>query len=151
MEVYTDASYVPNGQGNSYGGIGIYFGDDDKRNISECIVIGDINHQTMEMLAVLRALQLTIREDNIIINSDSQFVVDALTGKCDKHSPKSSKKKIPHHELMIQCRDMINKRDEYGFKTKIKHVHAHSGNKSNNAADRLAGEASHKFIVKNAN
>jgi ribonuclease HI len=150
MEVYTDGSVVGTGKGKHNGGIGVFFEDGSPKNISESMVLRDINHNTMEIMAVLRSLECTMGNKNVIIFTDSTFVLTSLGFLGDgqeEENPKSvDPKSMPHYETVSQCKEIINKRKSLGYHTTIKYVKAHNGNKGNNAADKLAYAASHKFI-----
>lgn len=58
INVYTDGSCIHNGKKHAIGGIGVYFGPDDARNISQRVQRGKITNQTMELEACLRAIEL---------------------------------------------------------------------------------------------
>lgn len=154
MEIYTDGSFVPGPNEICYGGIGVFFGDDDKRNISESIVAKNINHQTMELMAILRAFQCTMGNKNITILTDSQSTVVVLNDLYKKREKKDWKKGNgkyhPHHELCVQCRDAVERRNKLGYKTTIKYTRGHMSIGGNHNADKLAGLASHRFIPNTA-
>lgn len=149
MEIYTDGSVIGTGKGKHNGGIGVFFEDDSPKNISESMVLRDINHNTMEIMAVLRSLECTMSNKNVIIFTDSTFVLGSLGFLGDgqeEDSPKEvTSKSMPHYETVSQCKEIIDKRKSLGYQTSVKYVKAHNGNKGNNAADRLARDASHKF------
>ena len=67
--VYTDGSCSNNGKSNAKAGIGVYFGDNDSRNVSERINGKQTNNRA-ELLAILKAGQI-IGKDNVTIVSDS--------------------------------------------------------------------------------
>lgn len=150
MEIYTDGSVVGTGKGKHSGGIGVFFASDSPKNISESMIMRDINHNTMEIMATLRALECSMGNKSIVIMTDSLFVLTSLgflgDGKEEKSLKEINSKSTPHYETVMQCRDLIAKRKTLGYQTSIKYVKAHNGNKGNNAADRLAYAASHKFI-----
>ncbi len=79
--VYTDGSTLKNGKKNSIGGIGVYFGEDDERNVSESYMNKATNQRT-ELYAVIKALQI-VKDTNetrpVMIVSDSKYVVQGIT------------------------------------------------------------------------
>lgn len=100
ITIYTDGSSLNNKNYNSPAGIGVFFGDDDERNISLRIVG---TNQYAELYAIYMALN-TIKNDNydkITICTDSMYSINCLkvwiknwklnnwqtsTGKPVKHS-----------------------------------------------------------------
>jgi ribonuclease HI len=150
MEIYVDGSVVGTGKGKHNGGIGVFFENNSVKNISESMVLRDINHNTMEIMATLRALECSMTNENITILTDSTFVLTSLgftgDGKEEENPKKINVGSGPHYETVVQCKELIDKRKSLGYETSIKYVKAHNGNKGNNAADRLASAASHKFI-----
>ena len=85
--VYVDGSCFNNGKKNSAGGIGVYFGDGDSRNVSCRIVDGKVTNQTMELRACLAAIEAIIasrKEDEFFtIYTDSMYVVKCMTSWAD--------------------------------------------------------------------
>jgi len=62
LPVYTDGSCINNGKRGAVGGIGVFFGHGDTRNVSECVEFGDdtqgkVTNQTAELLACVRAIE----------------------------------------------------------------------------------------------
>lgn len=141
---------VPLNGGKHHGGLSVFFGKDDPRNVSESMIFKEVNHNTMEITAVLRALELTMDEKDLTIFSDSRFVLTSLNQTYKKRQKKGWKKgngtPYPHYELIAQCRSLIDRRKSMGYKTSVAYVKAHNGIMGNTNADKLAYEASHKFI-----
>ena len=89
FKVFTDGSSMNNGHKNCYGGIGVFFDDDSKYNISEKMTFkedGKVSNNVCELTACLRAIQ-TIKtfpdfnnlEDAIMVYTDSKYVLDSIT------------------------------------------------------------------------
>ena len=55
--IYTDGSCINNGKKNAKAGIGVYFGKDDKRNISKRIK-GKQTNNIAELKAILKAIKI---------------------------------------------------------------------------------------------
>ena len=78
--VYVDGACKDNERKNARRSIGVYWGEDDLKNISEKI---DLKHKQMngvaELLAVTKSIEQAIefKIDNLIIKSDSKYVTDA--------------------------------------------------------------------------
>jgi ribonuclease HI len=79
MNIYTDGS-VTNNQTKELrrGGIGVYFADNDSRNVSREIKENPTN-QRMELLACIKALEITNNNDNINIYTDSKYTINCVT------------------------------------------------------------------------
>lgn len=61
IDVYTDGSCTNNGKRNAIGGIGVFFGDGDRNNISRHVPASadlNITNQTMELLACCEAIEV---------------------------------------------------------------------------------------------
>ena len=72
--IFTDGA-VPNNQKkeNRKGGIGVFFGENDQRNISSSVKETKITNQVCELLACIKALEKLVStekigKNNIIIN-----------------------------------------------------------------------------------
>ena len=78
--VYVDGACKDNGRKNARGSIGVYWGEDDLKNVSEKI---DLKHKqtngVAELLAVIKSIEQAIefKIDNLIIKSDNKYVTDA--------------------------------------------------------------------------
>ena len=79
MKIFTDGSCKRNGSQSAYGGIGVYFGDLDERNVCEAVPpmsLGrPVTNQMTELLAMLRALEQIIESNRspVQIYSDSSY------------------------------------------------------------------------------
>lgn len=82
INIYTDGStQYKNNQRQS--GIGVYFGDDDERNVSK--IVNTIDNNECELLACIEALSIVQYKYNYVtIFTDSRLVVDGMNGQCTK-------------------------------------------------------------------
>ena len=85
--VYTDGSCSSNGYKNASAGIGIYFGENDIRNVSRKID-GKQTNNVAELIAIYEVYDI-IKEDikkgkKIVIVSDSEYSIRCLTSYGDK-------------------------------------------------------------------
>ena len=144
------------------GGIGVFFGDTDSRNISEAITTDKITNQVAELLACIKALYILKNENYkgfIYIYSDSMYVINCITSYCKKWEKnnwvKEDKTAIENLELIKELYKMVKE-----MKVIFKHCKAHREaplNKNsdefkiwygNQMADLLATNAS-KSVKKN--
>jgi ribonuclease HI len=77
--IFIDGSCLNNGCKNSKGGYGVFFGDEDPRNICKKLVISPIitkiTNNTAELMACLEALN--ILETNLLENKKNYIVTDS--------------------------------------------------------------------------
>lgn len=89
MYVYTDGAVSNNHDSTkSVGGIGVYFGPKDNRNISERFREGRVTNQRAELYAIIRTFETIIDdrlhcrpEIKIIIYTDSMYALNIITKK----------------------------------------------------------------------
>ncbi len=166
--VFTDGACLNNGKKNPTGAIGIFFSDSDIDNLGQ--VIADesikITNQTMELLAVIKAMQIIDRKimdkminpDIIYIYTDSTYIINSIT----KWYPvwvsndwmTTKNKPVENKELIQLLYELKNK-----YITIFKHVRSHKKepiDKSSDAylqwygnymADYLATNACKKYLV----
>ena len=145
INVYTDGACTNNGKPDARAGFGIWFGDNDERNISESFTGPQTNNRA-ELLAIIKAL--TILRDEIeqgqpvMIYSDSLYSIRCCTTYGEKMSKKGWQTKgedIPNRQLVEVAYNFVKKYNNIKFK----HIKAHTGLKDehsigNEHADRLA-------------
>lgn len=123
IDIYTDGATQFDGiKRNS--GIGVYFKDDDQRNLAQIVNTKDNNE--CEIMACIEALKIVINSCHFInIFTDSRLVVDRMNGIC--HSNK--------------CKELFDKLDilnKQFIDVKYIYVKGHSDNDGNNKADALS-------------
>ena len=149
ITVYTDGSCINNGKTNIQpkAGIGIYFGVDDPRNVSEK-VIGKQTNNVAEITAIIHAISMLRQEleANKIVNiyTDSKYSIKCCTTYGLKLEKKNwtSTDPIPNLELVRKAYNLC----KLYKNVRLHHVKAHSGKKDirsigNYHADRLANES----------
>lgn len=171
VEVFTDGSSFNNSRKatkNLAGGIGVFWGKNDYRNLSEPFYIKPITNNRAEIYAVIKAIEIySVSYDQkckgikkLIIYSDSQYVINTITkwykGWKARGWKKSDGKKPLNLDLLCHLDDLIEKYKNC-FKIDFKHVRAHKtapqDKKSkayflwygNNQADYLARQGSLKY------
>lgn len=138
VEVYTDGACSNNGQRGSTAGIGVYWGPNDIRNVSEPLSGRPTNNRA-EIHAVIRAVNDAKRYGykSITIKTDSQFLIDSMT-KWIKGWKKNG--------WLLSTGGPVKNREDFeeldqasqGILVEYKHVTAHNGIEGNEEADRLA-------------
>ena len=132
INIFTDGSCINNGKKNSKGGIGVFFGDNDPRNISERLNCDKITNQVAELKAISRALDIVINyKDIVYIYTDSSYCINIFVNWIKGWEKNNWKKKdgaIKNLELIKEINNKLK------FMTVIfKHVKSHckEPNKSN--------------------
>lgn len=109
MKVFCDGSCLNNAlssKGKSRGGIGVFFGNDDPRNISELLTCKKITNQVAELTAISRAMDVAISENFkgvMYIYTDSSYAVQTFSNWIhgwEKNGWKRKTGKIENLELI---------------------------------------------------
>ena len=144
LKVYTDGACSNNGQLNAKAGFGVYFGENDSRNISKR-VIGKQTNNVAELSAIIEVFSILKDEikmyNKIIIYSDSKIAIGWCTTTGEKYAKKNWTKKgtIPNVNLIKSAYElMLN-----NLNVSLKYIKAHTGlsdedSLGNDGADRLA-------------
>lgn len=80
VEVYTDGSCTNNGSVKAKAGLGVYFGENNRLNVSEP-VSGRATNNCGEIQAATKAIKLAHNEGikKLCIKTDSQFLINSVT------------------------------------------------------------------------
>ncbi|KAG7304326.1 hypothetical protein JYU34_011265 [Plutella xylostella] len=145
VQVYTDGACSANGRSGARAGLGVYWGDGHELNASEPVSgratnnCGEIQAATW---AIKQALQNGIKQ--LAINTDSQFVINAVT----KWMPGWKKKgwKLASGEPVKNEKD-FKELDSVQSKIAVKwvYVEAHKGIHGNEMADQLAKDGASRY------
>tara|TARA_Y100000992_G_scaffold302713_2_gene278752 strand:- start:3898 stop:4350 length:453 start_codon:yes stop_codon:yes gene_type:complete len=140
--VYTDGACSNNGKENANAGIGIYFQDNDPRNVSKRITGKQTNNRA-ELLAIIVAY-FTIEKDihagmTIVIGTDSEYAIRCFTTYGEKCAKQCWRKDIPNKELVQQGYELFKDTPTVS----LMHIRAHTGatdvhSLGNAKADQLA-------------
>jgi ribonuclease HI len=142
--VYTDGACANNGAANAIAGIGIYFGENNPKNVSKK-VIGKQTNNIAELQAIIDVFDI-IKDDidskKICIVSDSKYALSCVTGYGERQSLNNWQKNIPNKELVKYGYELYKNQKNIYFM----HIKAHTENndihsKGNNDADKLANKA----------
>jgi ribonuclease HI len=151
MNIFTDGSYK-----NKKGGIGVFFGINDQRNISEPLTCAKVTNQVAELTAVSRALDVLIEHKCtgiIYIYTDSKYVIGIFTDwikewiKNDWKRGVKGTQDVLNKELILSIYQKLK-----NFTIIFKHVRAHQVEPSkdyvnyekwygNNQADLIASSS----------
>ncbi|KAI5367895.1 Putative ribosomal protein L9/RNase H1 [Septoria linicola] len=114
IRIYTDGSSLSNGKTNAWGGVGVYFGPQDRRNISEPLNGTKQTNQRAELTAIVRALEVAPKDRKIVIVSDSRYSIDCVTNWFHNWQRNgwvnSSKKPVENRDLVQKILDMLEER-----------------------------------------
>ena len=146
INVFTDGACSNNGKQNAKAGIGVFFEENDPRNVSRR-VDGKQTNNTAELTAIVVVFDI-LREDieqgkNIIIHSDSEYSINCMTKWGVKWAQDNwSKKTIKNLELVKKGYELFQQYPNVS----ISHVKAHTESMDplsvgNRGADRLANES----------
>lgn len=140
--VYTDGACSNNGKKNANAAIGIYFGINDKRNLSKKI-IGKQTNNIAELSAIIDAYKI-IETDlllgkNICIVTDSEYSLKCITSYGEKNYKNNWQTNIKNKELVKEIFLLFYNKKNIKFLL----VRAHTNKTDihsigNNNADKLA-------------
>ncbi|KAJ3350818.1 Ribonuclease H1 [Allomyces javanicus] len=144
--VYTDGS-CQGPAGRRRGGIGAWFGRSDPRNISLPLRILETSanaaslhsNQKAEIQAVTEVLHTVSPFENLLIRTDSQYVINAMTSwiiKWRKNGYKDSQQRDVQNTLYFKELDAAMQ--AHHGQIKFEYCPGHAGIEGNEAADRLA-------------
>ena len=143
--VYTDGACSNNGSKYAQSGIGIFFGINDKRNVSKRIE-GKQTNNTAEISAIIETYKIIEPDINankkITIVSDSEYAIKCVTSYGKKCYDKKWNLEIPNKELVKQCYELYKDKQNVNFI----HCRAHTNKTDvhsigNDYADKLANES----------
>ena len=144
--VYTDGATSNNGSQNAKAGIGVYFGENDKRNLSKRIYSKEkLTNNIAEIKAIIAVYDILKKEinsgQNVTIISDSLYAIRAATNygyKCFLNNFRD----IPNSQLVKKIYNIFKDKNNVNFL----HIKSHTGKMDghylgNHYADLLATRA----------
>jgi ribonuclease HI len=143
--VYTDGSCSNNGGVHALAGMGVYFGKDDPRNMSQRVK-GKQSNNTGELGAILLAYTIIEKDvrsgKKVMIASDSIYAIRAATTYGASCAASGWNKDIPNKELVRKAYDIFKNEPNIRFL----HVKGHTEGTDihsigNDGADKLANKA----------
>lgn len=140
--VYTDGACSNNGNEKAIAGIGVYFGNNDSRNVSKQI-FGKPTNNVAELSAIIEACEI-IKDDLkngkiITIVSDSNYSILCATNYGKKNALQNWKKDIPNKDLVKTLFEFVSNYPDIQFE----YIQAHTNKDDvhsigNHHADLLA-------------
>ncbi|RSM02146.1 hypothetical protein CEP52_008144 [Fusarium oligoseptatum] len=142
LNIYTDGSSRANGRAGARAGLGVYFGTNDKRNLSERLPGQPQTNQRAELMAILRALQIAPLKQAVQILTDSQYSINCVTQWARSWESKGWKTangaEVKNQDIIRAVLARKEEREKAGAGTYFKWVKGHATNRGNIAADQLA-------------
>ncbi|RDI87485.1 hypothetical protein Vi05172_g2261 [Venturia inaequalis] len=142
LEIWTDGACRGNGKNGAVAGVGVYFGDQDPRNMAEPLSGTRQTNQRAELTAIKRALNCSPLNRHVLIHSDSNYSIKCVTDwfpKWEKNNWKNSANKdVENKDLIQEILALIRDREISGVKTNFHWVKGHGTDYGNNEADKLA-------------
>ncbi|KAJ9062956.1 Ribonuclease H1 [Entomophthora muscae] len=144
-DIYVDGCCLRNGQDGATAGVGVYFGPNDSRNVSQPLY-GQQTNQRAELKAAVEAVRLGDRSSDLNIHTDSKYVVDGVNSYSNRWErngwTNANGAPVANQDLFTQLKDSINR---HPGQVNIKYVPGHSGIQGNEYADRLAKNGARKY------
>jgi ribonuclease HI len=129
-EIFTDGSAIKSKTKGISGGYGIFFGVDDKRNVSERLRVPKITNNVAELTAIRECLKILSHKKKYIIYTDSEYSIKSITlwsKNWIKNNWKTTTgKDVKNKELIVEILDLLEKID-----VKFVHVRSHQKEPSN--------------------
>lgn len=140
--VYCDGACKGNGQVGSIAGIGVWWGHNDPKNLSERCP-GDQTNNRAELIAIVRILETTPPlKRKLLIKTDSQYSIQCVTTWIYKWMANGFRtaggQPVKNCALIKYLSALLHARRVAGETVEFKHVRGHVGLEGNEAADRLA-------------
>ncbi|KAG8894266.1 hypothetical protein FRC01_013062, partial [Tulasnella sp. 417] len=137
---YTDGACRANGTAAAVAGVGVWYGDNDPRNVSERCPGAQTNNRA-ELIAIIRCLEADLDPNqNLLIKSDSKYAMDCVTkwmpGWVRKGWRTQGNKDVANKAVIQHLANLL---DERPGAVRFEYVKGHSGERGNDGADRLAG------------
>ncbi|KAI0782454.1 ribonuclease H-like protein [Irpex lacteus] len=142
VTVYTDGSCIHNGDEDARAGSGVWFGNDDPRNIAVRVPGPHQTNQTGEIYAVNRAAAVVPPFAPLHIISDSKYVIEGLTAHLHNWTDKGWIG-VANAEHFRAAAYQLRKRSAV---TTFEWTKGHEGTEGNEGADALAGVGARKPI-----
>ncbi|KAH0542606.1 hypothetical protein FGG08_003014 [Glutinoglossum americanum] len=142
LRIYTDGSSLGNGKYGASAGVGVYFGEDDARNVSEPLAGPRQTNQRAELTAILRAIEIAPLHREVRIFTDSNYAIACVTKwyiNWRRNNWRTSLgKPVENQDLVEAILSKIEGREQVGVKTAFEWIKGHAAIEGNVQADMLA-------------
>ena len=146
VHIYTDGACKNNGSRAATGGIGVYWGEHDARNISARVIADPVTNNGCELLAIAVALAAVVAAEKVarpaaeyVLFSDSKYAIACVTtwyaGFVARGWMSTAGKPVKNKDVICSIRGHC---DTLGSRLTFMHVKAHAGITGNEGADKLA-------------
>eukprot|EP00919_Chromeraceae_sp_WS-2016_P070589 GHVR01167309.1.p1 GENE.GHVR01167309.1~~GHVR01167309.1.p1 ORF type:complete len:309 (+),score=78.02 GHVR01167309.1:38-964(+) len=143
IDIYTDGASSNNGKTGARAGVGVYFGDDDPRNISVALPSDQLQtNNRAELTAIKEAIIIASRDHPTVevgIYTDSTYTIGCLDqwqANWEKNGWRTATGAPVKNSDLIQEITTLRRGHKGGIN--LKHVKAHADSHGNNQADKLA-------------
>ncbi len=128
ITVFTDGSTINNGKRAEIvsGGVGVYFGKNDGRNISKKVVSQKVTNNVCELMACILAVETVIKSEEtmdfveIKIYTDSEYTINSILKWADNWEKNNYMKRVKGKSVPVKNVIYIKKLREYYKKYNIK-------------------------------
>lgn len=140
--VYCDGACKRNGGTGPTAGIGVWWGHNDPRNLSERCP-GDQTNNRAELMAIVRVLETTPPlKRKLLIKTDSRYSIGCVTSWIFKWMTNGFRtadgQPVKNRALIKYLAALLHARRTTSQTIEFKHVQGHAGLEGNEAADQLA-------------
>ncbi|KAF5384883.1 hypothetical protein D9615_001108 [Tricholomella constricta] len=140
--VYCDGACKGNGKVNSIAGVGVWWEENDPRNIAERCP-GDQTNNRAELIAIIRMLETTPSSKTpLLVKTDSQYTIKCfyewLPKWADNGYRTSTGGSVKNLAVIQYLSALLGVRGQFGQTVHLQYVKGHSGDRGNDGADAQA-------------
>ncbi|KAG6856024.1 hypothetical protein H0H87_008341 [Tephrocybe sp. NHM501043] len=140
--VYSDGACKGNGKPGSIAGVGVWWGENDPRNIAERCP-GEQTNNRAELIAIVRVLESTPKSKKpLLIKTDSQYSMKCFNEWLPKWSRNNFRtaggEPVKNVGVIKYVSALLKARGLMGQEVRLQYVKGHSGDMGNDGADAQA-------------
>jgi ribonuclease HI len=147
VRVYVDGSTPSNGKRGVPGGVGVWFGEKDRRNVSERIE--NATNNICELTAIMRALEQTLSDSSLNRNathlhiySDSMYAIECVTNwwrHWAQNGWRTAKGNSVKNQALIKR--IVTLKNRVKARVTFRHVRAHTGGTDRDSVGNARADA----------